>query len=188
MGRILNGWKTFGRIHSFSPTQKENACSYRIVFIVLRKVDTRGDRVNELESGSVASLIRTFAAVPVAAPAAVAALAAVQAALRRAPGRVRWVAPAQFHFTLKFLGDLPPERVAVARAALQQAAAAATPFTLAIAGVGAFPLVEAARVLWAGCGAGSAELAALAAQAEAELVAAGFPPSAASPLTALPRP
>lgn len=121
-------------------------------------------------------LIRTFAAVPVADPAAVAALTAAQAALGRAPGRVRWVAPHQFHFTLKFLGDLTPAQVAAARGALQRAAAGAAPFTLAIAGLGAFPRPEAARVLWAGCGEGGAALGALAARTEAEMVAAGFAP------------
>lgn len=118
--------------------------------------------------------MRTFAAVPVAEPAAVAALAGAQAQLRRAGGRVRWVAPHQFHFTLKFFGNLAPDQVQAAGRALAQAAAAAAPFALELSGLGAFPRPESARVIWAGCAGGRAELEALAAAAEAALVAAGF--------------
>ncbi len=121
-------------------------------------------------------MIRTFAAVPVTDARVVAALAAVQAELRSGAGRIRWVATHQFHFTLKFFGELPPDAVAAAQTALQRAAAAGAPFSLELAGLGAFPRPESARVLWAGCTGGRTELLALAARTEAELVTAGFAP------------
>ncbi|BDG60501.1 RNA 2',3'-cyclic phosphodiesterase [Caldinitratiruptor microaerophilus] len=127
-------------------------------------------------SDKEAQPIRTFVAVPVHSPALVAALESAQATLRQAGVRARWVRPGQFHFTLKFLGEIPASQVEVARAALERAVSGAGPFDLEIAGLGAFPRPDAARVLWAGCGDGGARLIQLAFRVESALVAAGFPP------------
>nr|PZN39224.1 MAG: RNA 2',3'-cyclic phosphodiesterase [Bacillota bacterium] len=59
---------------------------------------------------------------------------------------------------------------------MAEAVAGVAPFTLAVAGVGAFPRPDAARVIWAGCGDGREALVALAERVERALVAAGFPP------------
>lgn len=120
--------------------------------------------------------LRIFVAVPVRSPALVAALESAQAALRQAGVRARWVRPGQFHFTLKFLGEIPAPQVEAARAAVARAVAGVGPFDLEIAGLGAFPRPGAARVLWAGCGEGGARLIQLAFLVESALVAAGFPP------------
>lgn len=125
------------------------------------------------ETGPV---VRTFVAVPVDGPMLCRSLAAAQAELGRAGGRVRWVPPHQFHYTLKFLGEIPASRVEAARAAVAEAVVGVAPFSLAVAGVGAFPRPDAARVIWAGCGAGREALVALAERVERALVAAGFPP------------
>lgn len=125
--------------------------------------------------GTRPQLVRAFAAVPVAAPAVVAALAEAQVQLRRTGAAVKWVAPGQFHFTLKFLGEIGADRVNAARGALLRATAAVEPFSLALQGLGAFPRPEVARVIWAGCGAGGPELVQVVRRVEAEMLAAGFP-------------
>lgn len=122
------------------------------------------------------ALVRTFVAVPVANLALQKALVAVQNELARAGGRVRWVPPHQFHYTLKFLGEIPAAAVATVQEAVGRAVVGVEPFTLSIRGLGAFPRPEAARVIWAGCGEGAESLSALAERVERELVAAGFPP------------
>lgn len=102
-------------------------------------------------------------------------------ALRSAVGRlpfhgIKWVPPGQYHFTLKFLGEQPDERIAAARRALESAAGASARFDLVLRGVGTFPASGPPRVVWAGCGEGGEELARLAAAVEAAFEAEGFPP------------
>ena len=85
------------------------------------------------------------------------------------------MAPHQFHFTLKFLGETPEERLPAAREAAERAAAGAAPFDLALEGLGAFPDAGPPRVVWAGCGEGREALAALARAVEEAFGEAGFP-------------
>lgn len=110
---------------------------------------------------------------------------AVRAALARAVEQLRavardvaWVAPANFHLTLKFLGEVPETRLAELTAALAAAAAPLASFGLDVQGLGAFPSLTRPRVIWAGTGEGAPALAALAARVEAALEPLGFPPEA----------
>src|SRR5207247_11322958 len=76
---------------------------------------------------------------------------------------VRWVDPAQCHLTLTSLGAGPDGRVAAVSAAVEAAVADTSPVGLVAAGLGGFPSLKSARVLWAGITAGVPELAELAA-------------------------
>src|SRR2546422_445125 len=78
----------------------------------------------------------------------------VRAAIARAETRVRtaardadvrWVDPAQFHLTLKFLGAVPDDRVPAVSAALEGAVADTAPIALAASGLGGRPLREPAQ-------------------------------------------
>lgn len=123
-------------------------------------------------------MLRCFAAVEVPAPAVRRALESAQQGLRRAfgPGDpVKWVPSHQFHFTLKFFGEIPADRAHEAAAILQQVAAGTAPFHLEVTGLGAFPSVERPTVLWSGLGQGKAELVGLAERVESAMAAAGFP-------------
>ncbi len=105
---------------------------------------------------------------------------ATRAALARLPRpapprgvQVRWVAERNLHLTLKFLGEVEEERIPAVAAALRAASVQAKPFTMEVAGTGAFPERGAPRVLWAGCDGGTA-LVALAAAVEQGLERIGF--------------
>lgn len=63
---------------------------------------------------------------------------------------VRWVDPDNFHITLKFLGDVRPERVPAIQEAVQQVAGATRAFSTDVGGFGAFPTVRHPNVLWLG--------------------------------------
>jgi 2'-5' RNA ligase len=63
---------------------------------------------------------------------------------------VRWVAPAQYHVTLKFLGDVPGPRQARVEETLTRIAHQTPPLDLRLAGFGAFPTIRQPRILWAG--------------------------------------
>ena len=89
--------------------------------------------------------------------------------------RVRWVRPENVHLTLKFLGDIREEALGDLRAALEKVCAGHAPFDVEVAGLGAFPSAQRARILWAGVrGAGFEELRSLAADLDDAIASLGF--------------
>ncbi len=126
-------------------------------------------------------MIRTFVAVELEAPLRQ-ALAQAQAALRArlqksVPDiRIQWVRPASIHLTLKFLGDIPEERVPEIQAALNRVAGLHTRFALDASELGVFPDARFPRVLWIGLTDRAGALQRLAADVEAALDATGFAP------------
>ncbi len=105
-----------------------------------------------------------------AVPLAEAARAAVRALVDqvvgdpRIPeaGRIRWAVTENLHLTVRFLGATAPDRVADVVTATEAAAGATAPFTVRLAGAGAFPTRDRPRVVWLGIVEGVPELAALA--------------------------
>ena len=87
---------------------------------------------------------------------------------------VKWVAPGGIHLTLKFLGNIPSKRVAEITAAIEEAAQGITPFHLEISGLGAFPSLRQARVLWVGIGGEVDKLSRLQQNIDSALAALGF--------------
>ena len=86
--------------------------------------------------------------------------------LRSVAPAVGWIRAENLHMTLKFLGHIPPETLARVEAGLAEVVADQPPFTLAFAGLGAFPSVERPRVIWAGVTKGAEMLVALQARVE----------------------
>lgn len=120
--------------------------------------------------------IRTFIAIELP-PEVLAALEQVQAQLRRGEGGAagRWVSRESIHLTLKFLGDVPSERLEEVYRAVARAAAAHVPFTLQVVGTGCFPNPRRPRVIWAGVREETGQLLALQRAVERELQRLGFP-------------
>lgn len=117
-------------------------------------------------------MIRAFVAVPLD-DGLRARLAQEIERLRRVAPNVAWVTPGNLHITLKFLGDVLPERIGRVAAALG-GVASLDKFGLTIRGVGAFPSPRRPRVVWAGTTDGSTELTRLAGLVDTALVAQGF--------------
>ena len=86
-----------------------------------------------------------------------------------------WVAPANLHLTLKFLGAVPEDRIDAVAGALGEAIRDAHPFQARMRGLGAFPSAGRPRVVWAGVTEGVSEMTALAQRVDAALAALGFP-------------
>ncbi len=89
--------------------------------------------------------MRAFVAVT-PPPSSLASLAAAVEPLRSLPAT--WVPPDRWHLTLVFLGEVADP--APYGAALAEAVRGTAPFSLRIAGGGAFPRPARPRVLWAG--------------------------------------
>ena len=95
-----------------------------------------------------------------------------QRSLHKAARGARWVRHEGIHLTLKFLGEVPDERVDETSKTLASLPAF-TPFKLQVKGIGFFPQARRPRVLWVGiepC----PPLVALAAQVNKSLEAIGF--------------
>jgi len=88
--------------------------------------------------------------------------------------KVRWVAQSNLHFTLKFLGDVEEAQIEPISNALAEALRPFSCFTLNAKGLGVFPDVRRARILWVGLqGSG---LATLATKVENTVIPLGFAP------------
>lgn len=72
------------------------------------------------------------------------------APLREAGFPVRWLDPATYHLTLKFLGEVRSDRVPVIEQVVDRIASETGPFPLGIHGFGAFPTIRRPRVIWIG--------------------------------------
>ena len=88
--------------------------------------------------------------------------------------RVGWDKPEKLHLTLKFLGEIPPEKLPQVIAAVENAAKEIEPFSLVLEGAGAFPPRSAARVLWLGVNDESQNLSELQKRLETETEQIGF--------------
>ena len=101
-------------------------------------------------------------------------IARVQQQLKAAGANAGWTRPEGIHLTLKFLGEVPDERVSGIITALTDAARGAGTLHLEIAGAGAFPNVKVPRVLWTGVTGDIGKLAALQAAVEDAMERLGF--------------
>ena len=101
-----------------------------------------------------------------------AAIGALIEKLRPTSKIARWVRTEGVHVTLKFIGEIPPEKIEPIKAALAQIRFPEN-LSLKFRGVGFFPNERRPRVLWAGIEAGE-ELGALAAAVETSLEPLGI--------------
>jgi len=87
---------------------------------------------------------------------------------------VKWVDPGGIHLTLKFLGNIPSKRITEITGAIEEAAQGISPFHLEISGLGAFPSLRQARVLWVGIGGEVDKLSRLQQNIDSALAVLGF--------------
>jgi len=122
--------------------------------------------------------IRTFLALNLDL-AAVRAIAEAQLQLRdrcsEAGVEVRWVPPQNMHVTIRFLGQITEPMIGAIKDVIEPAARAFPQFEVESVGLGAFPDLEHARVVWAGLRCESGELERLYRTVSELLEETGFP-------------
>lgn len=119
--------------------------------------------------------MRSFVAAELS-PEVRARLAGLQRELAGLPLRVSWVRPEGIHLTLKFLGEVAPDRRAAIESSLRPAGLAIPPFTLKAEGLGTFPEQGPPRVIWVGLGGDTGAAGALQRSIERALEPMGFAP------------
>jgi 2'-5' RNA ligase len=120
--------------------------------------------------------MRTFIALSLSIGAARRVAEAVEkkaAELGERGARLAWVPPAQYHVTLRFLGDIAPEAVDAIALSLRRRVGDVPPIALRLSGLGRFPDVGEPRVLWVGVDGGKPLLAVQSA-IESDMQALGF--------------
>jgi len=86
-----------------------------------------------------------------------------------------WGRPENIHLTVKFFGNVDPERVPVISAAAARVVKEFSPIRIEVGDTGVFPRPSRPQVLWIGVEDPSGRLAALQQQLEREFAADGFP-------------
>ncbi len=66
------------------------------------------------------------------------------------PDCIRWVKPDSIHLTLKFLGQVPSDQIALITSSLKNALTSQHAFGLEVADAGCFPDLHHPRVIWVG--------------------------------------
>ena len=118
--------------------------------------------------------IRSFVAFDIDNPDVLQRLGEAQGVLAKTGADFSLVKPQNIHITLRFLGDVTPSMVEKIDQEMQNVIF--MPFDVEIKGVGAFPNVKYARVVWAGIQQGADELKAVFDQLEPRLRQLGFAP------------
>jgi len=102
-------------------------------------------------------------------------LVAAQQGLAAAGAQLRLVEPENVHVTVKFLGDIPEDKVEAVADAIRAAVKGAQPFDIAVRGIGVFPGLKYIRVVWAGVSDGRENVVAVQRNIDRELQKLGFP-------------
>ena len=103
-------------------------------------------------------------------------LGAIAQEQQRAPGGSagQWVTPDKIHLTLKFLGDVPEQRIPTILSAVSNACNPLPPFDIRLAGLGCFPNARKPRVVWVGIDERTGQLHTLYRRIEEAMAACGF--------------
>ncbi|MEZ0394361.1 MAG: RNA 2',3'-cyclic phosphodiesterase [Desulfurococcaceae archaeon] len=120
-------------------------------------------------------LLRAFVAIDLEDPALARALRAVKDALLATGAQIKPVEDENMHITLRFLGEVPRKLVDLLCEKLRSAGGRYKPFEVEVVGIGTFPDSRRPRVVWAGIGRGSRELAELQAFVESVVTSLGLP-------------
>ncbi len=89
---------------------------------------------------------------------------------------LKWVKPANWHLTLKFLGDVADKRVNLIKNILTKTLGTSTQFNIQFRGIGAFPVLDYPRVIFINITKGSKKLTEIHNKLETNLTNKGFSP------------
>jgi 2'-5' RNA ligase len=94
--------------------------------------------------------------------------------LLKTGANLKLVKPQNIHITMRFLGNIPPNMIEKVHGEMEQVIF--TPFEVEIRGVGVFPSLKYARIVWAGIRGGAEQLKEVFSQLEPRLQKLRFKP------------
>jgi len=101
-------------------------------------------------------------------------LVAAQEQLAATGAQLKLVEPPNIHVTMKFLGEVPEDKINTIADSLRKAVAGTTQFNIDVRGIGVFPNLRYIRVVWAGVAEGRDEIIGLQQKIDRELGPLGF--------------
>jgi 2'-5' RNA ligase len=102
-------------------------------------------------------------------------LVSAQKRLEATGADLKLVEPPNIHITMKFLGEVPDEKISTVAEALRKAVASTVQFDVNVRGIGVFPNLHYIRVVWAGIAEGHDEIISVQRGIDQELQPLGFP-------------
>jgi RNA 2',3'-cyclic 3'-phosphodiesterase len=118
-------------------------------------------------------VVRTFVAVLLAHDLKE-EISKVQEQVKKLAPDVKWVAPENFHVTMKFLGNVREDDLPAVFASADETVRRFEPFEMSVSGLGAFPNARNARVVWVGLEEGRQQLSEIARAVDEDLDVLGF--------------
>ena len=103
------------------------------------------------------------------------AIHSIQQSLAGYRFNVRWVKAENVHLTLKFIGNVDAHLIDSISDCVAEATVGITPFQLSTKGIGVFPKIKRARIIWAGLSGQMAVLNELQNAIDIKLAGIGFP-------------
>lgn len=94
--------------------------------------------------------------------------------LKKTGADVKWVSPDAIHLTLKFLGEISPEKAREVSALMPEIFKTLCPLNLSVTHIGTFPPRGTPRVVWAGIGLNADQVVRIAEATENALEKIGF--------------
>ena len=117
--------------------------------------------------------MRTFIALDISEEARAEA-GRIEKVLKDSGADVKWVKPDSIHLTLKFLGNIPEDRVGPLGAVLDEIASVNEPFDAVLHDLGVFPRWDYPRVVWIGLNEGADRVKKIARSVEDAMFREGF--------------
>ena len=127
-----------------------------------------------LEGVAMVEMIRAFIAFDIDSATVHKRLSEIQKVLINTGADLKLVEPQNIHVTMRFLGDISPTSVEAIYEEMKQVSF--TPFDIELKGLGAFPNLRYAKVVWVGIQKGANELKSVFDQLEPRLQRLGFRP------------
>jgi RNA 2',3'-cyclic 3'-phosphodiesterase len=103
------------------------------------------------------------------------AISRMQTGLKASGADVKWVSTSNIHLTLKFLGEIDDKAKDAVCDTIRELAAGAANFTIKLGTIGAFPGIQAPRIIWIGLSQGHEQVKTIAQRLDRALEMIGFP-------------
>lgn len=126
------------------------------------------------EVRNVNSSVRAFLSIDVDDDSLISQIQSIQQKLDMTAAKMKIVESENIHFTLRFFGDTPLQRVDQIRSCLDKVKI--DPFEIEIAGVGSFPSKQRPRIIWIGVSENASRIIDLKKEIDSSLLEIGYQP------------
>ena len=120
------------------------------------------------------SIIRAFIAIPMP-PRIRQRVVSIRERFNHCGATISWVHEENVHLTIRFLGNVPEEKIGPIQEGIRRAVAGTDPFRMEVEEIGVFPNIKYPRIIWMGVREPTQTLVTLENRISSEMEALGFP-------------